>query len=246
MPRQYPPFWPIKTNTANNFFRQAYADIEEEMEEYVCMENYQKENYTYIKKYPARISPGLIYKALFFCSFFIMILLANGVWESEATWIGYLSENSFLQQFSGAGTGENILSVLKQRIPYWLVFVIFSQTMPGLVYAGFFAAWQGLSIGFVFSAMIARYGLRGILVFGGMCFPQILIYFLCYFFLYRIMLLYRKRKKERQLQRGESMTPGQKGIYIVFCMILTGIFASGIFVECYVNPFFLEKVVRIL
>lgn len=210
------------------------------------MENYQNESYTYIRKYPRRISPGLIYKVLFFGCFFVMILLANRGWESEASWIGYLSENSFLQQFSGTGAGENTLSVLKQRIPYWLIFVIFSQTVPGLIYGGFFAAWQGVSIGFVFSAMIARYGLRGILVFGGMCFPQILIYFVSYFLLYRMMLLYRKRKVERKMERNEPMSPKQKGIYIVCCIILTAVFTAGMLTESYVNPFFLEKIVRIL
>lgn len=210
------------------------------------MENYQNESYTYIRKYSRRISPGLIYKILFFGSFFIMILLANGGWKSEASWIGYLSESSFLQQFSGTGAGENTMSILKQRIPYWFVFVVFSQTVPGLIYAGFFAAWQGLSIGFVFSAMIARYGMRGILVFGGMCFPQILVYFVSYFLLYRIMLLYRKRKKERRMEIDQPMSPKQKGIYIVFCIILTAVFAAGILAESYVNPYFLEKIVRIL
>ena len=210
------------------------------------MEKYETESHTYIRKYPGRITPGLLYKVLFFGSFFLMILLANGKLENEASWIGYLSENSFLQQFSGTGAGEHVLAVWKQRLPFWAVLVLFGQTAPGLVYAGFFAAWQGASIGFVFSAVIARYGLRGILIFGGMCFPQILLYFISYFLMYRMMLLYRKQKAEKRLQFGEAMSVRQKGIYIGFCILLTGVFAAGMLAESYVNPYFLEKVVRIL
>ena len=210
------------------------------------MESYQHDVYTYVQKYPSKISAALIYRLLFFGCFFAAILLANIGWKSEASWIGYLNENSFIQQMAGTGQMEShIALILKQRLPYWLILVCFSQTVPGLIYAGVFAGWQGISFGFIFSAMLARYGIRGIAVFAGMCFPQFLIYLVSFILMYRLMLMYRRGKQE-QIGRGGSMTVQKKVVYLVFCVILSAVFLCGIFAENYVNPYILNQIVKIL
>ena len=102
---------------------------------------------------------------MFFRLLFAAILLANIGWKSEASWIGYLNENSFIQQAGTGGQMEgHIALILKQRAPYWLILVCLARRFPGLIYAGAFAGWQGVSFGFIFSAMLARYGIRGIAV----------------------------------------------------------------------------------
>lgn len=210
------------------------------------MESYQNDVYTYAEKYPVKISAAWIYRLLFFGCFFAAILLANIGWKSEASWIGYLNENSFIQQAGTGGQMEgHIALILKQRLPYWLILVCFSQTVPGLIYAGAFAGWQGVSFGFIFSAMLARYGIRGIAVFAGMCFPQFLFYFVSFILMYRLMLTYR-RGKSGQISRGSSMTVQKKVVYIVFCIILSAVFLSGVFAENYVNPYILNQIVKIL
>lgn len=211
------------------------------------MENIRSETITYIQKRKHRITEKTICRILFFGCFFSAILLANLGWKNEASWIGYLNENSFIQYLAGPdGQDGGTAAVLWQRLPYWILLICFSQTLPGLFYALFFAGWQGLSTGFIFSALIARYGLRGFPVFACMCFPQMPIYLMAWILAYRLMFGWRREKMLHKAAGGNAWSVKQRVLYIVFCMVLSVIFITGVFCECRINPFFLGLAARML
>lgn len=202
---------------------------------------------TCLQKHPAKLSTAWIFWLLFLGCFFAAIFLANIGWKGEASWIGYLSENNLIQGVAGSEQIRGqLMVILRQRLPFWLLFVCFSQTFLGLLCGAGFAAWQGISMGFVFSAMLLRYGLRGMLVFGALCFPHYLIYLVSYVLLYRLMLFYRRQKRQKQLWQRSQMDRQRKAIYVVCCIVLSAVFVLGIALEYYVNPYFLVKIVRIL
>lgn len=201
----------------------------------------------YLQKHPAKLSMVWIFRLLFFGCFFAAIFFANIGWKSEASWIGYLCENNLIQGLAGSERmqGQWIV-ILRQRLPFWLILVCFGQTLPGLIYGGCFAAWQGISIGFVFSAMLSRFGMRGMLVFGALCFPHGLVYLVVYIFMYRLIFFYRRQKEQRKWRQSDRDNLQKKVIYVVLCVVLSVAFVCGIMLEYYLNPYFLEKIVRIL
>lgn len=197
---------------------------------------------TYIKKRTGTHAMLVLYRCLFFGSFFAAILAANTGWKSEAAWIGFLNENSFLSVISfERDTMDCFFYLLQQRLPGWLLLVIFSQTLAGWVYAGVFAGWQGFSCGFVFSSVLARYGIRGISVFSMMCFPQWLIYFLSIWCMYHLMLQYRSKRQSYSEVSRDSIVK-KRTIYILLCILFSGIYIIGVFMESYVNPYFLNRI----
>lgn len=211
------------------------------------MENIRNETNTYIQKRKHRITERTVCRILFFSCFFSAILLANLGWKNEASWIGYLNENSFIQYLAGADAQDRGVAVIFwQRLPYWILFLCFSQTLPGLFYAFFFAGWQGMSAGFIFSALIARYGLRGFPVFACMVFPQILFYLPAWICAYRLMFGWRREKMLHRVSGTNVMPLKQRVLYIVCCIILSFVFLTGIFCECRANPFFLRLAARLL
>lgn len=201
---------------------------------------------TYFRKRTGTHVILVVYRCLFFGSFFAAILAANTGWKSEAAWIGFLNENSFLSaNIFGQEVMERLFYLLQQRLPCWLLLVSFSQTLPGFFYAGAFAGWQGFSFGFVFSSVLARYGIRGMSVFFVMCFPQWLFYLLSICGVYHLMLQYRGKVRSYTEGNGSSKAK-KRTIYILLCILFSGIYVTGIFLESYVNPYFLNKVAHMI
>lgn len=212
------------------------------------MRSVSNSNYNNLSKTTGKISALWICRILFFGCFFVAIFVANTIWKNEAAWMGYLHENSVLSWIdTNVQDVNNIIYILLCRLPIWLAILIFGRILFGVVLAAVYAGWQGFVIGFVLSAFIMRYGVMGILIFIFSSCPQILLYVLAYWLLYR-MICKLYREKRRIMYLGESGVVESKVStgYVGACFVLSTIFLTGVFLESYVNVLLLEKIARIV
>ena len=102
---------------------------------------------------------------LFLGCFFLGVFLANFSLHDEALWIGFLHENQ-MRQFTGVGDVEQAKALLKtillQRGLPWVILMIALCFRFGRAICGGWFGWLGLSGGFVFAALLGRYGFSGI------------------------------------------------------------------------------------
>lgn len=198
----------------------------------------------YMIKTTGKISVLWICRILFFGCFFLAIFLANTIWQNEAAWIGYLHENRFLNLPAEIAEGrENLEYVILTRLPFWVGMVLFGRKLIGLIMAQIYTAWQGFMLGFILAAFMIRYGMMGAIVFFCMCFPQIIFYIIAYMILYHVIFkLYRKKHAAKILGEEQEQKGQTARAYVMLCILLTIVFAIGIFFESYVNYFFLRKI----
>ncbi len=183
-------------------------------------------------KTTGKISASVLCRILFFGCFFVGIFIANTIWKNEASWIGYIHENSMLDvSWTSETKNINLMFVLISRLPIWLALMLFGKKLLGILLAMVYASWQGFAIGFILSAFIIRYGILGLAVYILHWLPHGVLYLISFWLMYRMIC-----KGYQQITT----------IYMGACFILSVMFLVGIFLESYVNEFFLEKIVWII
>ena len=202
----------------------------------------------YLNKTTGKVTAAVLSRLLFFGCFFASIFMANTIWKSEAAWLGYMHEtlvNNLPQQIA---SGMDVIGTIAlQRLWMWLFLLFFGRTIPGMVGAQTYVAWQGFLLGFLMSGMIIRYGFYGIVVFALMGCPQLMVYIPAYMLLYKINHVGWNRKKASQIygengfERGVSQKHPVAGYFLA-----TMLFLTGILLECYVNVMFLTKMAELM
>ena len=202
----------------------------------------------YMIKTTRKISALLICRILFFGCFFLAMILANTLWKNEAAWIGYVHETCFIDINQALRDGsENLLDVALLRLPFWIIIILLGRKGIGIIGADIFGAWQGFALGFLLSAFLIRYGAKGIAAFFCTSFPQILFYFTAYFFLYQVIFNLHQKKQSQTYEEGDvSKRSSVARAYFGICILLSLVFVVGIFIESYVNYFFLLKIPAII
>ena len=125
-----------------------------------------------------------------------------------------------------------------------LLLLLFSITNWGTLTMGVFLAWQGFAAGFLMAASVVSYGAKGMLLMGTAFFPQYLLYIPAYVVCIYLAVFF----KERIQTKGGGSGIGHKREYLLFlalCLLLLGIYITGILLESYVNPFLLKKILKI-
>jgi len=116
--------------------------------------------------------------------------------------------------------------------------LVASTTYLGLVVCRGVVVWYGFSAGVFLAALIARYGIKGILLAGISVFPQYILYVPVI-----LMLVVRCEGLFREIyyRNGESASEDKKAAMIragkMFLIIV--IMAVGCLLESYVNPYIL-------
>lgn len=105
-------------------------------------------------------------------------------------------------------------------------------------------SWQGFSVGFMLSAAIAKYGVKGILLVLGGVFPQYLFYFPVYV-LYCYLTVHLRQRLNRDKAGNGSERGYIYGAWLIAAVGLLLIFVMGIFLESYINPVILKKILKI-
>lgn len=190
---------------------------------------------------PEKITLPRICACIFFGCFFLGVLAANLRFSDEALWIGFINENNIRQFLAERQEIRDFLEfALHSRLIPWIILTVCGIFFWGSAVCSMWFGWLGFSGGFLFAALIQRHGLKGILIMGGMGFPQYLIYAAAYIILLKLIWLYRKEKKSNTDILNPKSEKKNLGIYVLFSILITAIFSLGIMAEYYINPLILK------
>lgn len=181
---------------------------------------------------------------VYFISFFLGILLANILGFEQLEQYGILNEY-FIKQllYVSINYNELFLYVVENRGVIFLLLLVFSITRLGMPVHFLYIAWNGFSFGVAMVSVIANFGIKGILVLCGFLFPQYLFYVLLYLLIFVISCYWQERQESGQ---NPSLGIPKVMLVAVVIVLLVGFFMLGVITESYVNPYIIEKIVKIL
>ena len=184
-------------------------------------------------------------EGMFLGAFAAGIFMANFMGREAVSNAGILNDY-FVEKFQYTDiNGENLLFyILGERVPLLLLLCLLAFTSLGVIAGNLLLGWQGFSVGFMLSASVAKYGLKGILLVLGGLFPQYVFYAPVYV-LYCWLTVYMRRRLYRDRQEQGT---DRKYIYMAGLVASAGLmvlFITGIFLESYINPVILKKILNI-
>ena len=151
----------------------------------------------------------------------------------------------FIEEFeyTDVRKDELFFFIFKERISILLWLLLFLITGWGCVAGGVFLAWQSYAAGFLMTAAVSSYGIKGILLICTAVFPHYLVYIPLYISYFYISSFVKKRIKERT---GQSLGNAKEWvIFSTICLLFVCVFVTGIFLESYTNPYLLKKTLKI-
>lgn len=171
---------------------------------------------------------------LFLAGFLVGVLYiyVTGYFQGEDT--DFLSVNNLMQiMYTDINYKEYFLYLVKKRAGVLFFLVLVSLALPGKYLLAGFLMFFGCSVGNMLSVLIMRYGLKGILLFLALIFPQDIIYIPVLFgWVYLLThfnesIFYGQNRYRYRLSKYQIL-----GKMIVLC----GVTIIGLIFECYVNP----------
>lgn len=172
------------------------------------------------------------------------------------TWNTY-----FVEQFKYARIQprELFYYVLEERFPLMLLLLLFMAAGKGMAAGTLFLSWQSFSAGFLMASAVISYGGKGILLMGTALFPHYLVYVPLYVGYLYLSVFFRGwgRRKETETgadyrireirgETGHRITIRKDYLFFgVSCLLVLSIYMTGIFLESYVNPYLLKKILKI-
>ena len=177
-------------------------------------------------------------------TFLAGILIANVIEEEQLNSFG-IWNTYFIEKFKYAQIrpGDLFYYVLMERLPIMLLLLLLTVTSWGTIAGTVFLSWQSFAAGFLMAASVVSYGMKGILLMGVGFFPQYLIYVPLYITYVYLAAFFGGRTKE-----GWGKGTGHMREWILFLAMLIlflSIYVTGIFLESYVNPYLLKKILKI-
>lgn len=177
---------------------------------------------------------------LFFAGFILGVLIPNVIWKLQ--WHEKTAASLYLlENFTGRMTEgrDYLLYVTQFRGGYFLIPALCGISVFGVPLAVTGMLLCGLEIGMMLTLSILQFGLPGGFLGVGLLFPQYLLYLPALVFLFAAVY---GESMEIWNNRGllhERMY--QYGIQIVLAGML---YAGGIFLEVYANPWVLDKLIK--
>ena len=173
---------------------------------------------------------------LFFLVFLGGVICANLIGIASGKELGAMNEY-FINRYMYADIqGRELFPYLfYERVPKFFLLVFFSIGIYGTLAADIYICYLGFSVGFLSVIAIMNYGMKGILLMLGFFLPQWLFYIPAVLLWYYELKYYKARGKD------------WKHMKIAVSFLLAGMFLLlGVFLESYVNPGFLQKIIRII
>ena len=153
----------------------------------------------------------------------------------------------FLDSFSGGRMG--VLDIdssmlffysIKQRLAPAVLLAVLAVAGIGGMAVSLYLVWTGFCAGTILSVLSIRYGIRGILLFSGGIFPQVLLLAPAYLFLFRWCQGFQDRVYNGRYGSGAG---GKRGaLRLGTLLVILGMLLAGCLVESYINPIILQKV----
>ncbi len=141
-----------------------------------------------------------------------------------------LFDEATLEQIREAAMDRKALLfwALKERVVIILALFLMATTSLGNLFVHMNVCWYGISSGLFLTVVLLRYGIKGILLLMAGMFPHYLIYV-------PALILTLQLSKEKRTVNGKYC--GQLFV-IIFVVII------GCFLECYVNPKVVAKILK--
>lgn len=178
---------------------------------------------------------------LFMLSFIGAVLVCNLFIRKDAYEAGILSEY-FLKKFQYLDIDFSRLFfyVLEKRFKIICLLAVAGITMFGIWTAYAYTIWIGFSVGMMLSLVTIELGIKGIFVCIGAIVPQYILYIPCI-----ILFLGKVYRMSCELYyQGGALSVNKKQLYFEYVLgilILTFLILAGCFLESFVNPYCLKK-----
>lgn len=192
------------------------------------------------KRVNGYLSGNLPWGKLFFAGFILGVLIPNTIWKLQ--WHEKTVASLYLlENFTGRMTeGTDYLRyVIQLRGGYFLVPALCGISVFGVPLAVAGMILCGLEIGMMLTLSILQFGLPGGLLGIALLFPQYLLYLPALVLLFESVYGESMEIWNNRGLLGERMY--QYGIRIITAGML---YAGGVFLEVYANPWFLEKLIK--
>ena len=154
-------------------------------------------------------------------------------------WNGYFLEKF---KYTRIQSQELFYYVMELRIPVMLLLLLFLFTSWGTLAGGLFLAWQSFAAGFMFAASVVVYGVKGILLVGTAAFPHYLLYILLYIAYLYIASIWKKKSQAVSGEGRMRLRDYTLGLIVCICIMI--LYITGIFLESYINPYFLKNILK--
>lgn len=179
---------------------------------------------------------------LIFMVFLCGVICANVLGIASGRELGAMNEY-FINRYMYANIqGRELFPFLfYKRVPEFFLLLFLSVGLYGTFIVDGYICYLGFSVGFLSVISIMNCGIKGIFLMFGFFLPQWFLYAPALGF-WRYGLLHYKGSRKEPL-------PGEKkrGVAFAAAWMIAGILLLlGIFMESYVNPFFLQKIVRMI
>ncbi len=181
---------------------------------------------------------------LFFVVFLSGVISANILGIASGRELGAMNEY-FINRYMYADIQgrELFLFLFYERVPKFFLLLFLSIGIYGTLIVNGYICYLGFSVGFLSVIAIMNYGIKGVLLMMGFFLPQWLFYAPVIAVWYYELRRYKGVGKEyRILERSRN----HHMRYAISFLAAGVLFVLGLFMESYVNPFFLQKIIRIL
>lgn len=180
---------------------------------------------------------------LFFLAFLGGVIFANVMGIVSGRELGAMNEY-FLNRYMYADVqGQELFPYLfYKRVPAFLLLVILSVGLYKTLIVDGYICYLAFSVGFLSVIAFMNYEIRGILLIPGFFLPQWLFYA-------PVLFLWRYGLEDFKVGKEHSFGEQKGGKHVKFtalCMAAGVLLLAGIFLESYVNPALLLRVIRIL
>lgn len=129
---------------------------------------------------------------------------------------------------------------IRQRLTPAVLLTVLTAAGIGGMAVSLYLIWTGFCAGTILSVLSIRYGIRGILLFAGGIFPQVLLLAPAYLFLFRWCQGFQDRMYNGRYGGGGA---GKRGVLrIGTLLMILGMLTAGCLMESYINPVILQKV----
>nr|WP_308628384.1 stage II sporulation protein M [uncultured Eisenbergiella sp.] len=132
---------------------------------------------------------------------------------------------------------------MKERFSPAVLLIALTLAGVGSIAVSVYLIWAGFCAGTILSVLSIRYGIRGILIFTGGIFPQILLLAPAYLLLFRWCQGFQERMRTaRYPGTAAGKHGGLSAVRAGTLIFILGMLLTGCLVESYVNPIFLQKI----
>lgn len=162
----------------------------------------------------------------------VLYIYIMGYFQGEDT--DFLSVNNLMQiMYTDIEYKEYFVYLIKKRAGLLLAMILASLALPGKLLLSGFLMFFGCSMGSMLSTLVMRYGLKGILLFLSLIFPQYLIYIPVIFGWIYVLTHFNNYIFHEKNSYRNGLSPYQ---ILGKMILLSGVTIIGLLLECYVNP----------